>query len=296
MNNTNALEQRLQDLINPEKVMSSPSTVSAKDLLTLSYDLGKYPYQKKLPSKVYESEKKILQAELLKVQKWVKEEGIKILGIFEGRDAAGKGGTIKRFMEHLNPRAAQIVALEKPTDREQGQWYYQRYINYLPTKGEMKLFDRSWYNRAGVEKVMGFCTRKEYLEFMRQTPLLETMLVNSGIVLNKYYFSVSRQEQLRRFHGRRHDPLKQWKLSPIDLESLDKWEDYTEAKKTMFFYTDTTDAPWTIIKSDDKKRARLSCMRHFLHNLDYPDKNIEIVGQPDKLIVSTVEDLDDVDV
>jgi len=178
---------RLKELTNPEKVMNSPETISAKELLTLSYELGKYPYPEKMQRAEYEEQKHILQTELLKVQKWVKEEGIKILGIFEGRDAAGKGGTIKRFMEHLNPRTAKIVALEKPTKREQGQWYYQRYIHHLPTRGEMKLFDRSWYNRAGVERVMGFCSRKEYLEFMRQTPLLERMLVSSGIILKETF-------------------------------------------------------------------------------------------------------------
>ena len=206
---------------------------------------------------------------------------------FEGRDAAGKGGTIKRFMEHLNPRAARVVALEKPTDHELGQWYFQRYIKHLPTEGEMVFFDRSWYNRAGVERVMGFCDSLEYLEFMRQVPDLERMLVRSGIRLFKFWFSVTHEEQERRFKARIGDPLKQWKLSPIDQESQGKWDEYTEAKEAMFFYTDTADAPWTIVKSDDKKRARLNCMQHFLSQLDYPGKNEHVVRGPDPLIVGS---------
>ena len=190
-------------------------------------------------------------------------------------------------MEHLNPRAARVVALEKPTDHERGQWYFQRYVKHLPTKGEMVFFDRSWYNRAGVERVMGFCDSLEYLEFMRQVPELERMLVRSGIKLFKFWFSVTHEEQLRRFEGRSHDPLKQWKLSPIDQLSRDKWDEYTEAKEAMFFYTDTADAPWTIIKSDDKKRARLNCMKHFLASLSYPEKDHQVVDQPDPLIVGS---------
>ena len=208
-----------------------------------------------------------LQAELLKAQNWVKESGEKVVVLFEGRDAAGKGGTIKRFMEHLNPRGARIVALEKPNERERTQWYFQRYIQHLPAAGEMVFFDRSWYNRAGVERVMGFCKPNEYLEFMRQCPELERMLVRSGIRLFKYWFSVTREEQRRRFGARETDPLKQWKLSPIDKASLDKWDEYTEAKEAMFFNTDTADAPWTIVKSDDKKRARINAM-HALPDLD----------------------------
>ena len=225
-----------------------------------AFETGEYPYKKKLKRPEYEAQKARLQAELLKVQLWAKETGQKFVLLFEGRDAAGKGGTIKRFMEHLNPRAARVVALEKPSDVERGQWFFQRYVSHLPTFGEMVLFDRSWYNRAGVERVMGFCTPNDYLEFMRQTPEFERMLVRSGIRLYKYWFSVTRSEQKRRFKAREVDPLKQWKLSPIDLASLNKWDDYTEAKEAMFFYTDTADAPWTIIKSDDKKRARLECM------------------------------------
>ncbi len=255
------------------------------DQIRHAFETGRYPYSRKMARRVYEAEKAQLQAELLKVQLWAQETGEKFVILFEGRDAAGKGGTIKRFTEHLNPRFARVVALNKPTDEERGQWYYQRYIEHLPTRGEMVFYDRSWYNRAGVERVMGFCEPNEYLEFMRQTPDLERMLTRSGIRLYKYWFSVTQREQQRRFKSRETDPLKQWKLSPIDMASLDKWEDYTEAKEAMFFYTDTADAPWTIIKSNDKKRARLNCMRHFLSTLDYPGKDETIAAAPDPLIV-----------
>jgi len=255
------------------------------DKIREAFESGTYPYDTKMGKKEYEATKAELQAELLKVQKWVHETGQKFVMLFEGRDAAGKGGTIKRFMEHLNPREARVVALNKPTDEERGQWYYQRYIQHLPTNGEMVFYDRSWYNRAGVERVMGFCSPSEYLEFMRQTPDMERMMVRSGIRLYKYWFSVTRDEQKRRFDSRKDDPLKRWKLSPVDLASLSKWDDYTEAKEAMFFYTDTADAPWTIIKSNDKKRARINTMRHFLSTIEYPDKDYDIVGQPDPLIV-----------
>ncbi len=250
-----------------------------------AFETGEYPYDTKLSRRSYEREKAKLQAELLKVQLWAQETGQRFVVLFEGRDAAGKGGTIKRFMEHLNPRAARVVALNKPTWEEKGQWYFQRYVKELPTVGEMVFYDRSWYNRAGVERVMGFCEPNEYLEFMRQAPDMERMLVRSGIKLYKYWFSVTQEEQRRRFKARETDPLKRWKLSPIDKASLDKWDDYTEAKEAMFFYTDTADAPWTIVKSDDKKRARINCMRHFLSTIDYPDKDHKIVKAPDPLIV-----------
>jgi polyphosphate kinase 2 len=250
------------------------------------FETGMYPYTDKIGRVEYEKEKARLQVELLKVQKWVKETGKKVVILFEGRDAAGKGGAIKRFMEHLNPRGARVVALEKPTVAEQTQWYFQRYINHLPSAGEIVLLDRSWYNRAGVERVMGFCDPGAYLEFMRQCPEIERMLVRSGILLFKYWFSVTQEEQRRRFESRKNDPLKQWKLSPIDQASIDKWDDYTEAKEAMFFYTDTADAPWTIVKSDDKKRARLNCMRHFLWSLPYDDKDEDSVGKPDPFIVT----------
>ncbi len=245
---------------------------------------GIYPYPGKLKRRKYEREKKRLQVELLKVQSWVRISGQKVVVLFEGRDAAGKGGTIKRFMEHLNPRGARVVALNKPSEVERGQWYFQRYVQHLPTTGELVLFDRSWYNRAGVERVMGFCTGQEYLEFLRQCPEFERMLVNSGIILFKFWFSVSREEQMIRFERRETDPLKQWKISPIDLASLDKWDDYTRAKEAMFFYTDTADAPWTVIKSDDKKRARLAAMQYFLSRLPYPDRDAGAVTGPDPLI------------
>ena len=251
------------------------------------FKAGKYPYTDRIPRSSYEEKKAQLQIELLKVQNWVKISGEKIVIIFEGRDAAGKGGTIKRFMEHLNPRAAKVVALEKPTEHERGQWYFQRYVVHLPTRGEILFLDRSWYNRAGVERVMGFCDSAEYLEFMRQCPEFERMLVNSGIRLFKYYFSVTRKEQRRRFAARMEDPLKQWKLSPVDKASVGLWHEYTRAKEAMFFYTDTASCPWTIIKSDDKKRARLNCMQHFLSCLNYPDKDQEVVTGPDPLIVGS---------
>ena len=248
---------------------------------------GKYPYTDKIRNHTYDREKEKLQIELLKVQNWVKTTGQKIVVIFEGRDAAGKGGTIKRFMEHLNPRTAKVLALEKPTNHERGQWYFQRYIKHLPTEGEILFMDRSWYNRAGVERVMGFCDQIEHLEFMRQCPELERMLVNSGIKLFKYYFSVTKKVQRQRFADREQDPLKQWKMSPIDMAALSLWSAYTRAKEAMFFYTDTAACPWTIIKSDDKKRARLNCMQHFLTKLDYPDKDTEVVIAPDPLIVGS---------
>ena len=250
-----------------------------------------YPYARKMDREEYETSKQQLQIELLKMQNWVKETGQRIVILCEGRDAAGKGGTIKRMMEHLNPRGARVVALEKPTEEESGQWYFQRYIKHMPTHGEIVLFDRSWYNRAGVERVMGFCQPGEYLEFMRQAPEVERMLVRSGIRFYKLWFSVSRNEQFRRFQGRQHDPLKQWKLSPIDMASLDKWQNYTEAKDAMFFYTDTADAPWTVVKSDCKKRARLNAMRFVLNSLDYPNKDNKVVTPPDPKIVGSAKDI-----
>ena len=246
---------------------------------------GGYPYKNLMLRRNYELQKYRLQVELLKLQAWVKATGQRVVILFEGRDAAGKGGTIKRMMEHLNPRGARVVALEKPTPTEQGQWYFQRYVQHLPTAGEIVLFDRSWYNRAGVERVMGFCTDEQYAEFMRQTPDFERHLVRSGVHLFKFWFSVSRKEQRRRFKERENHPLKQWKLSPIDKASLDKWDDYTRAKESMFFDTDTADAPWTVIKSDCKKRARLNAMRYVLTKLPYDAKDAALVGKIDSLIV-----------
>ncbi len=252
-----------------------------------AFESGTYPYKNKMKRAAYEKRKAELQVELLKAQAWIEATGQKVMMLFEGRDAAGKGGTIKRFTEHLNPRATRVVALNKPTDRERTQWFFQRYIEHLPAAGEMVLFDRSWYNRAGVERVMGFCSANEYLEFMRQCPELERMLVRSGIWTFKYWFSVTQNEQKRRFASREKDPLKQWKLSPIDRASLGLWDDYTEAKEAMFFNTDTADAPWVIVKSDDKKRARLNCMQHFLKALPYTDKDESVVTGPDPLIVGS---------
>jgi len=247
---------------------------------------GPYPYADRIATKAYEAEKQQLQVELLKVQRWAGDTGQRIVALFEGRDAAGKGGTIKRFMEHLNPRAARVVALAKPTETERSQWYFQRYINHLPAAGEIVFFDRSWYNRAGVELVMGFCTLAEYREFLRQAPEFECMLVRSDITLFKFWFSVTRDEQERRFESRQFDPLKRWKLSPVDLASRSKWDEYTSAREAMFQHTHRAEHPWIIIKSDDKKRARLNCMRHLLSRLDYPDKDRAVVGEPDRLIVA----------
>jgi polyphosphate kinase 2 len=269
----------------PERSEAASFPTVSPDQVRQAFESGRYPYRTRMGRRAYEAEKAKLQAELLKVQLWSQEAGKKFVFLFEGRDAAGKGGTIKRFTEHLNPRFARVVALNKPSEQERGQWYFQRYVTHLPCEGEMVFYDRSWYNRAGVERVMGFCSANEYLEFMRQTPDFERMLTRSDIRLYKYWFSVTRDEQRRRFEARADDPLKRWKLSPIDKASLGKWDDYTEAKEAMFFYTDTADAPWTIVKSNDKKRARLNCMRHFLSTIDYPDKDYALVNTPDPLIV-----------
>lgn len=244
-----------------------------------------YPYSERLSRDEYESAKYELQVELLKFQAWQQRTGERHIILFEGRDAAGKGGTIKRFTEHLNPRHARTVALTKPSDRELTQWYFQRYVKYLPAAGELVLFDRSWYNRAGVERVMGFCDESEYQDFMRDVPRLEHMLVDSGIKVTKFWFSVTQSEQRTRFIIRQIDPVRQWKLSPMDLESLDKWDAYTEAKEEMFRRTDTDWAPWVSIKSNDKKRARLNAIRYFLNHVDYDGKDPERIGAPDPLII-----------
>ena len=297
--NVEKMTEHLQALMNGmspdeinevKKLFTNPSpSLSGKtnkdDELADNWREGGYPYKNRMSRKNYEAQKYELQVELLKLQKWVKDTGQKIVIIFEGRDAAGKGGTIKRFMEHLNPRGAKVVALEKPTEQEAGQWYFQRYIQHLPTKGEIVLFDRSWYNRAGVERVMGFCSDDQYNDFMRQVPEFEKHLISSGIHLIKFWFSVSREEQRRRFAEREAHPLKQWKLSPIDKASLDKWDDYTLAKETMFFNTDSAESPWIVIKSTDKKRARLNAMRYVLNKLPYDNKDPKVVGTVDPLIV-----------
>ncbi len=275
----------LRDTLFKDEVPADKLPVSPDDQLSDEWRTGGYPYKNLMTRKNYEKQKYRLQVELLKLQAWVKETGQRVVILFEGRDAAGKGGAIKRFTEHLNPRGARVVALEKPSEVERGQWYFQRYIQHLPTAGEIVMFDRSWYNRAGVERVMGFCDQDEYAEFMRQCPEFERNLARSGIHLIKFWFSVSRAEQRRRFKERETHPLKQWKLSPIDLASLDKWEDYTKAKEAMFFYTDTADSPWTVVKSDCKKRARLNAMRYILHKLPYKNKDVERIGPLDPLLV-----------
>ncbi|MGV0607018.1 polyphosphate kinase 2 [Mycolicibacterium sp. XJ1904] len=245
----------------------------------------RYPYDERMSRDEYERIKRQLQIELLKLQKWSKRTGARHVIVFEGRDAAGKGGSIQRFMEHLNPRGARVVALEKPTEEEKSQWYFQRYVRHLPTAGEMVLFDRSWYNRAGVERVMGFCTPKQHAEFMRQAPAFEEMLVNSGLNLTKFWFSVSPSEQRTRFAIRLVDPLRQWKFSSMDMEAVNRWEQYTRAKEEMFVATDTDYAPWIVVKSNDKKRGRINAMRYLLSRFDYDDKDEEVVGEPDPLIV-----------
>ncbi len=250
-----------------------------------------YPYDTRLSREVYEMDKRLLQIELLKLQNWVKDTGRRIVLLFDRRDAAGTGGTIQRVTEHLNPRGARVVALEKPTEREQSQWYFQRYVYHLPAAGEMVLFDRSWYTRAAVERVMGFCSEAQYAEFLRQAPAFEKMLVNDGIDVVKFWFSVSRAEQFTRFTIRQVDPVRQWKLSPMDLASLDKWDAYTAAKEAMFRKTDTRHSPWTVVKSNDKKRARLEAMRHVLARFDYPGKDHDVVGTPDRLIVGRAAEL-----
>jgi polyphosphate kinase 2 len=255
------------------------------DQLSSDWRDGGYPYRNLMSRKNYEKQKYQLQVELLKLQAWVKNSKSKLVILFEGRDAAGKGGTIKRFMEHLNPRGSRVVALEKPSEIETGQWYFQRYVQHLPTVGEIVMFDRSWYNRSGVEHVMGFCDQDEYAEFMREVPEFERNLVRSSVHLVKFWFSVSQKEQQRRFNERKAHPLKQWKLSPIDLASLDMWDEYTRAKEAMFFYSDTHDAPWTVVKSDCKKRARLNAMRYVLHAIPYEKKNLERIGPVDPLLV-----------
>jgi polyphosphate kinase 2 len=279
----------LGNVIRQHRDLAKLSRYEADRELSANWKDGGYPYKNLLSRKSYERQKFGLQVELLKLQAWVKETGQRVIVLFEGRDAAGKGGTIRRFMEHMNPRGARVVALGTPSEVEKSQWYFQRYVQHLPAAGEIALFDRSWYNRAGVERVMGFCTRKEYAEFMRQAPEFERMLVRQGIHLVKFWFSVSRHEQHRRFKEREAHPLKQWKLSPVDKDSLNKWDEYTRAKEAMFFHTDTADAPWTVIKSDCKKRARLNAMRYLLHRLPYAKKDLERIGLVDPLLVGRAQ-------
>ena len=227
--------------------------------------------KKKLDKEFYEKELKKLQIELVKLQEWIKVKGLRVVVLFEGRDAAGKGGTIKRITQTLNPRICRVVALGTPTEKEKTQWYFQRYVAHLPAAGEMVLFDRSWYNRAGVERVMGFCTNEEYWDFLGACPKFENMLIHSGIILIKYWFSVSEEEQERRFQRRLKDPTKRWKLSPMDIESRNRWVEYSKAKDEMFTYTDTKISPWWVVKADDKKRARLNCISHLLSQIPYEE-------------------------
>ena len=250
-----------------------------------------YPYPTKMRRRTYERRKAELQVELLRMQKWVKATGQRIVLLFEGRDAAGKGGTIKRFTEHLNPRGATVVALPATSERERGQWYFQRYVQHLPAEGEIVFFDRSWYNRAVVEPVMGFCTPAETVRFLRDTVLFEQMLVNEGLRLFKFWFSVSQEEQLRRVMARARDDLKQWKLSDVDRRSLPLWDEFTEAKKMMFAGTDTKASPWVVVKSDDKKRARLNCMRFVLRSLEYDPGVVRRVRQPDPKLIGPAKSL-----
>ncbi len=270
----------------PKKVLAKVNGAHSGEIIS-----DTYPYPTKLSRKAYERDKAELQVELLKLQNWVKETGDRVVLLFEGRDAAGKGGTIKRFMEHLNPRGASLVALPAPSERERGQWYFQRYVQHLPSNGEMAFFDRSWYNRAVVEPVMGFCTAAETLRFLRDTVMFEEMLINEGLHLFKFWFSVSREEQLRRVMSRAQDGLKQWKVSNVDLRSLSRWDDYTEAKKAMFAATDTKASPWVVVKSDDKKRARLACMRYVLRSMDYDPDARRRVARPDPKLIGPAKNL-----
>lgn len=266
-------------------------TASHHDIHDIHFEDHEFPYEKRLRRKVYEDRLELLQIELLKLQRWTKESNARVLILFEGRDAAGKGGTIKRFIEHLNPRGARIVALQKPTETERSQWYHQRYVAHLPSGGEIVFFDRSWYNRAGVEPVMGFCTPEQHLQFLRDTPSFERLLVEDGIHLVKLWFAVSKREQARRFESRRNDVFKQWKLSPIDEASVSKWNEYTAARNLMFFHTHTKAAPWTVIRSDDKRRARLGAIGHLLSSIEYDNKDAAAIGEIDPKIVGSASAL-----
>ncbi|MDH3580491.1 MAG: polyphosphate kinase 2 [Hyphomicrobiales bacterium] len=266
------------DLDDPEL----PAEIDSEAMLS-----GEYPYEDRMRRKAYETELRLLQIELLKLQRWVRAEGERIVIVFEGRDAAGKGGTIKRFMQHLNPRHARAVALSKPTEAERGQWYFQRYVDHLPTAGDMVLFDRSWYNRAGVERVMEFCTNAQVEKFLAEAPDFEAMLARDGIRLFKFWLTIGRPMQLKRFHARRHDPLKQWKLSSIDLAAIEKWDNYTAAKEDIFRHTHTDAAPWTVIRANDKRRTRLNAIRHVLSTLDYAEKDAKVVAKPDPKIIGS---------
>ena len=290
MANSTAIRETLDLLVPPggipQEVLSRVENAGRNEVISDSY-----PYPKKMSRRKYERQKAELQVELLKMQRWVQETGERVVLLFEGRDAAGKGGTIKRFMEHLNPRGATLVALPAPSERERGQWYFQRYVQHLPANGEIVFFDRSWYNRAVVEPVMGFCTPAETLRFLRDTVMFEEMLNNEGLRLFKFWFSVSREEQLRRVMSRAQDGLKQWKVSNVDVRSLPLWDEYTEAKKAMFAATDTKGSPWVVVKSDDKKRARINCMRYVLRSLEYDPAVDERVRKPNPKLIGPAKNV-----
>lgn len=271
--------------------MSKKQQPQVRAVETIHEMQDELPYDEPISDKAYERDLEALQIELLKAQRHVKESGGRVVIVFEGRDAAGKGGAIKRFRENLNPRGGTLVALPKPTEVEQTQWYFQRYVTHLPSAGEIVMFDRSWYNRAGVEKVLGFCTPEEHALFLRQVPGFERSLVDSGIHLVKLWFTVSQARQKQRFDDRRKDPLKQWKLSPIDEASMKKYDEYTHARNEMLHASDTGHAPWTIVNSNEKKRARLESIRSVVHGLDYDHKNRDVVTEPDPRVVRTVRDI-----
>jgi polyphosphate kinase 2 len=285
------LSQHLDQLVLDESDDDDEPVLRWKDGRLVDTWREGYPYPERMPRPEYEVLKRQLQIELLKLQNWVKDTGQRLVIVFEGRDAAGKGGTIKRFTEHLNPRGSRVVALEKPSDRERGEWYFQRYVEQLPSAGEIVLFDRSWYNRAGVERVMGYCNDHEYEVFVQQAPIFEGLLTGDDTHVIKLWFSVSRAEQRTRFLIRRIDPVRQWKLSPTDLASLDRWDDYTRAKEAMFKLTDTAHSPWTVVKSNDKKRARVGAMRFVLRQFAYPRRNDLVVGTPDPRIVGPASEV-----
>ena len=269
--------------------LDDPRLPHAIDAAALSS--GGFPYQEKLGRKSYEKELKHLQIELIKLQASLQKRRERLLVLFEGRDAAGKGSTIKRFMAHLNPRRARAVALSKPSELEAGQWYFQRYVPHLPAPGDIVLFDRSWYNRAGVEKVMGFCTAEQLADFLREAPQFEGMLTRDGMHVFKFYLDIGREMQLKRFHRRRHDPLRRWKITDIDLAAIAKWDDYTKAKEDMFRFTHTAASPWTVIRANDKRRTRLEAIRSVLYALDYEGKDAAVVDKPDVNILGSRPDL-----
>ncbi|MDB5555038.1 MAG: ppk2 [Rhizobium sp.] len=273
-------EKRLFDIENPKL----PGWIDDKDLKS-----GGYPYGKKLDDDDYEEELEQLQVELVKLQIWQQKSGARVMAIFEGRDAAGKGGSINAVKMNMNPRSARIVALTKPTETERGQWYFQRYVSTFPTAGEFVLFDRSWYNRAGVEPVMGFCTPEQYEAFLKVVPRFEKMIVQDGIHFFKFYLDIGREMQLKRFHDRRHDLLKIWKLSPMDIAALNKWDDYTEKRDRMLKETDTEEAPWTVVRNNDKRRGRLELIKHILNAIDYEGKDEDVIGKVDGKIVCRSE-------